>query len=83
MDGAYLLLLEDNPKGLELCAEAAGARDRDSAAPAADETRADRNLFIATKLALTARLCSVTVQTAVMKSGHERFRRPNSRSTAR
>src|SRR5699024_12010617 len=61
LDGAELLL-EDSPKRLELCAEAAGARDKDSAATVADETRADMNLFIAIKLTSTASLCPVNVQ---------------------
>ena len=62
MDGAALLLLEDRPKRSELCAEAAGARDRDNAATVADETRADMNFFKASKLAVVARLCPVNVQ---------------------
>lgn len=62
MDGAALLLLEDRPKRSELCAEAAGARGRDNAATVADETRADMNLFIASKLAVVVRLFPVNVQ---------------------
>lgn len=52
LDGAGLLL-EDIPKRLELCAEAAGATDKDSAAMVADETSAVRNLFIPFRIAIT------------------------------